>query len=76
MSYAIPPLQSVKKEKIFHMLFALLLYGVVAGCTVTDIHAGVYGGQALLHACSSPRAAGLACESAGWLLRAFHTFRA
>jgi hypothetical protein len=42
MSYAIPPLQSVKKEKIFHMLFALLLYGVVAGCTVTDIHAGVY----------------------------------
>jgi hypothetical protein len=42
MSYAIPPLQSLKKEKIFHMLVALLLYGVVAGCAATDVHTGVY----------------------------------
>jgi hypothetical protein len=34
----------LKKEKIFHMLFvlfALLLYGEVAGCAATDVHTGV-----------------------------------
>jgi hypothetical protein len=31
----------LKKEKKFHMLFALLLYRMAAGCAATDIHTGV-----------------------------------
>jgi len=31
----------LKKERIFHMVFALLLYGVVASCAATDVHTGV-----------------------------------
>jgi hypothetical protein len=30
-----------KKEKKFHMRFALLLYRMVAGCAATDVHTGV-----------------------------------